>query len=250
MISCSLRRAAVDTQWQTLALPPTFLLPLRARISTTPSFIESSSPQTPFLPSQHATEPPSSTRASPRTQFSVSRSAVQNHPPTSPPEQQPISPNPAAPIPLSSTVRELLPLLRVQPSHYITAHIHARPYLLTAGDTVRLPFHMPKVKAGDVLRLNRASSIGSRDYTMRGAPYLDERLFECRATVVGVEAEPMRFVEKTKRRNRKVKTVKSKHRFTVLKVKELNIRSVEEVEGVDAVDSLKEGVASPRLAVA
>ena len=65
---------------------------------------------------------------------------------------------------------------------------------------------------------------------MRGAPYLDERLFECRATVVGVEAEPMRFLEKTKRRNRKVKTVKSKHRFTVLKVKELKIRSVEDVK--------------------
>ena len=70
---------------------------------------------------------------------------------------------------------------------------------------------------------------------MCGAPYLDERLFECRATVVGVEAEPMRFLEKTKRRNRKVKTVKSKHRFTVLKVKELRMRSVEEVEGADGV---------------
>ena len=66
---------------------------------------------------------------------------------------------------------------------------------------------------------------------MRGAPYLDERLFECRATVVGVEAEPMRYVEKTKRRNRKVKTAKSKHRFTLLKVRELKIISLEEVEG-------------------
>lgn len=66
---------------------------------------------------------------------------------------------------------------------------------------------------------------------MRGAPYLDENLFECRVTVVGVEAEPMRYLEKTKRRNRKVKTVKSKHRFTVLKVKELKLKTLEEVEG-------------------
>lgn len=64
---------------------------------------------------------------------------------------------------------------------------------------------------------------------MRGAPYLDERLFECRATVVGLEAEPMRYLEKTKQRNRKVKTVKSKHRFTLLNVKEVRIRSLEEV---------------------
>ena len=89
---------------------------------------------------------------------------------------------------------------------------------------------MPKVKPGDVLRLNRASSIGSRDYTMRGAPYIDERLFECRAIVVGVEAEPMRFIEKTARRNRRLQTIKSKHRFTVLKVRDLKIRSLAEVE--------------------
>ncbi|MCJ1432679.1 hypothetical protein MMC27_002036 [Xylographa pallens] len=241
MISRTLRRTAADAQRPTLALPPTFLLPLRARISTTPSFIESHPPQTPFLPSQHATKPP---RTSPKTHASTARSAAQPRPPlVSAPTQQPTPPRPAAPTStrLPPTVRELLPLLRVQPAHYITAHIHARPYLLTAGDTVRLPFHMPRVQAGDVLRLTRASSIGSRDYTLRGAPYLDERLFECRATVVGVEAEPMRFLEKTKRRNRKVKTVKSKHRFTVLKVKELRVRSVEEVDGEDGGDSLEGG---------
>ncbi|MCJ1288354.1 hypothetical protein MMC26_007709 [Xylographa opegraphella] len=248
MISCTLRRGAVDTQWQALALPPTFLLPLRARISTTPSFIESTPPQNPFLPTQHASKPPQSPHAIQKPQSSIPQSATRNNSPTSPPEQQPTPPSPAAPLPLSPSVRELLPLLRMQPSHFITAHIHARPYLLTAGDTLRLPFHMPKVQAGDVLRLNRASSIGSRDYTMRGAPYLDERLFECRATVVGVEAEPMRFLEKTKRRNRKVKTVKSKHRFTVLKVKELRVRSVEELEGVDMGGRFEEGVAEPGLA--
>lgn len=52
---------------------------------------------------------------------------------------------------------------------------------------------------------------------------------------MGVEAEPMRLKEKTKRRQRKVKTVKSKHRFTVLKIKELRIKGLEEIEsGVDA----------------
>ena len=90
---------------------------------------------------------------------------------------------------------------------------------------------MPHVLPGDILRLNRASSIGSRDYTLKGAPYLDERLFECRATVVGTESEPMRVMEKTKRRQRRVKTVKSKLRFTVLKIRELKIRSLEDVEG-------------------
>lgn len=61
-------------------------------------------------------------------------------------------------------------------------------------------------------------------------PYLDDRLFVCRAVVMGVESEPLRTKEKTKRRNRKTKTVKSKHRFTVLRIKELRVRSLEEIE--------------------
>ena len=89
---------------------------------------------------------------------------------------------------------------------------------------------MHGVKPGDVLRLNRASNLGSRDYTLKGAPYLDERLFECRATVVGVESEPMRVKEKTKRRQRRVKRVKSKLRFTVLRVSEVRVRGLEELE--------------------
>lgn len=137
----------------------------------------------------------------------------------------------------------MLPLLRAQPGgHYITLHIHGRPYLVTLGDTVRLPFLMPGVQPGDVLRLNRASVLGSRDLTLLPdeagernlrngeVAYVDERLYECRAVVVGVDSEPMRTKEKTKRRNRKVKTVRSKHRYTVLRVSELRIKAPEELE--------------------
>jgi large subunit ribosomal protein L21 len=130
---------------------------------------------------------------------------------------------------LPDSVKNLLPLLLVQPSHFIITHIHARPYLITPGDIVRLPFRMPGVVPGDILRLNRASVIGSRDYTLKGAPYLDERIFECRARVLGTEGEPVRVKEKTKRRNRKVKTVRSKHKFTILRVTELRIKSLEEI---------------------
>lgn len=153
---------------------------------------------------------------------------------------------------------------------------------------MRLPFHMKGVEPGDVLRLNRASNIGSRDYTLKAsapppaaksattttvavldpttgdlashsrviptdalataqnssvAPhfiphvakgkvsYLDDRLFVCRAVVMGVESEPMRIKEKTKRRQRKVKKVKSKHRYTILKIKEVKVRSLEDIDG-------------------
>jgi large subunit ribosomal protein L21 len=149
------------------------------------------------------------------------------------------------PSPLTPTIRHLLPLLTTQPAHYLTIHIHGHPYLITAGDSIRLPFLMPKVKPGDVLRLNRATHIGSRDYTLKAPEvikgtrdavkkiqYLDERLFVCRAVVTAIETEPMRIMEKTKRRQRHVKHVYSKHKFTVLKISEVEVKGLEEYEAL------------------
>lgn len=94
---------------------------------------------------------------------------------------------------------------------------------MTEGDSIRLPFRMAGVEPGDVLRLNRASAVGSRDYTLKGEPYVDERLYECRAVVTGTESEPMRVMIKKKRRCRRKKHVFSKHKFTVLRVSEVRL---------------------------
>lgn len=97
---------------------------------------------------------------------------------------------------------------------------------------------MPNVQPGDVLRLNRASVLGSRDFTLKGAPYVDERLFECRVRVLGTESEPLRIKEKTKRRNRHVKRVKSKHKYTILRVMEIKVKSLDELlaEGAEVIE--------------
>lgn len=152
---------------------------------------------------------------------------------------------PSKPLVLSKSVQQMLPLLSAQTPHYITTHIHKFPYLVTAGDTLRLPFHMHGVSSGDILRFNRASILGSRDYTLKagtsstelydkkrtGEPnYIDERMFVVRARVMGVESGPMFTQEKTKRRNRKVKTVKSKHRYTMLRIMEVRVKSLEELQ--------------------
>lgn len=88
---------------------------------------------------------------------------------------------------------------------------------------------MPKVQPGDVLRFNRASILGSRDFTLKGTPYIDERLFECRLRVLGVDSEPMRIKEKTKRRRRHVQRVMSKHRYTLLRVMDVKIKTEDEL---------------------
>ena len=206
MLSRTIRKSALD-KLPLSNLPPTFLLPIRARyFNTTPQKVDS--------PPDLLSTPQPSPKASPKARELKPESAA------SPNITNPESAAPA-PSPLSPSVTELLPLLAAQPSHFISAHIHGRPYLVTAGDTVRLPFRMPGVLPGDVLRLTRASSLGSRDYTLKGAPYLDERLFECRARVMGTEAEPLRIKEKKKQRNRRRRTVQSKHKFTILRISEV-----------------------------
>lgn len=210
MFSRSIRRSILEVRAQTSALPPAFLLPSRARFfNSTAQHVE-----TPEATSHEGSQlPPKEVKQTP------SSASIKSKPP----------PQTVTPSEISPSIKELLPLLAAQPSHYITTHIHARPYLVTAGDVLRLPFHMPGVVPGDVIRLNRATALGSRDYTLKGAPYIDERLFECRATVMGTEAEPLRIKEKTKRRNRKVKTVKSKHKFTVLRISEIKINRLDNV---------------------
>ncbi|KAK3691153.1 hypothetical protein LTR37_018857 [Vermiconidia calcicola] len=282
MLSRNLKRALLDPRWP---MPPTFLLPWAANLTTVSHTIEASNIPPPTI---RKTRSSNQTKASP-------------HPPNLPqaPPSPPSAPTDAAalpppnsltsPVALSSSVRDMLPLLKAQSPHYITVHIHGKPYLLTAGDTLGLPFLMHGVEPGDILRLNRAINIGSRDYTLKApapppaikstttdtrnildpttgslsssshvmssdgarngvAPhfiphiaqgkhsYLDERLFVCRAVVMGVESEPLRVMEKTKRRQRKVKKVKSKHRFTVLKVKEVMVKDIGEVDGGGEVD--------------
>lgn len=196
-------------------LPPTFLLPSQARFfNSTEQHIE---PPTKNL---GASQTPLATHSPISTEAIASAAAINAAQPAAP----------TTPYAITESVKELLPLLNAQPSKFITALIHGRPYLLTVGDTVRLPFHMPGVVPGDVLRLNRASAIGSRDYTLKGQPHVDERVFECRAIVMGTEGEPARIKIKKKRRNRRSKTVISKHKFTVLRLSELRVKELGEIE--------------------
>ncbi|KNG84363.1 aconitate hydratase [Aspergillus nomiae NRRL 13137] len=152
--------------------------------------------------------------------------------------QTPRAPTFTSPLKVTKSLLEKLPYLTTQKPHYITAHLHDNPYLLTEGDHLRLPFLMPKVKPGDVIRFNRASVLGSREFTLKGAPYIDERLFECRMRVMGVDSEPLRVKEKTKRRQRHVRKVRSKHRYTLLRVMDVKVKTAEELleEGAVVVE--------------
>ncbi|KAK5633069.1 hypothetical protein RRF57_008783 [Xylaria bambusicola] len=157
------------------------------------------------------------------SQSKIPPTAPTNPTPSTPPNPQKPAPTAPSEVAAKASLSQLFPLLRAQPRHYITAHIHGRPYLVTEGDQIRLPFKMPGVLPGDVLRLDKASVLGSRDYTLKGSPWIDSQLFECRATVTGTESEPLRIKIKTKRRNRRSQRVTSKHKYTILRISELKL---------------------------
>jgi large subunit ribosomal protein L21 len=145
---------------------------------------------------------------------------------------------------LDHSIKSLLPLLCSQPPFYATIQIHGKPYLVTKGDTVRLPFLMQGVETGDILRFNRVTIIGSRDYTLKAGTtehkgekqkYLDERLYVVRARVVGVTQEPVRVKIKKVRRRRHAKHTWSQHTYTVLRVTEVEARELEETEQAEGI---------------
>ncbi|EXJ83107.1 hypothetical protein A1O1_06725 [Capronia coronata CBS 617.96] len=220
--------------------PPTFLLPFRAKLHQA-STQQAASPTSQF----HNTQPdipPTLLQTTDATATTTASSSITTTTATvtEPSTTQSLS----RPLVISRSLQELLPKLCVQKPHYIVAHVHRFPYLLTEGDTLRLPFHMKGVSPGDILRFNRASILGSRDYTLKAGTsntesydakrtaepnYLDERLFECRMRVVGLETGPMMDKEKKKRRNRHRKVVHSKHKYTVLRVMQIKIKTLEEL---------------------
>lgn len=268
----------------------------RCLTTTTPMIDEASLPESLLqqinlsakLASKTSFPPLNKTHERPRSKpFAAPQAASPRYDPTRAPSA-PTSAVARAPLSLSSSLKSLLPHLAAQQPFYITAHIHGKPYLVTAGDTVRLPFLMHGVQPGDVLRLDRATLLGSRDWTLRGGAsgsseeitpstnepliigrtdgitptpqginesttttsrtgkprrgppaYVDDRLFECRATVLGTESEPLRIKEKTKQRQRRVKKVKSKHRYTILKISEIKVKNIEELESGMAAQNVQ-----------
>ncbi len=115
--------------------------------------------------------------------------------------------------------------LRIQPSQYAKVHLYNKAYIITKGDTIHLPVRLRETKVGDMIKITHASSVGSRDYTIRGAPYVEESLFTCRAVVTEHTKQPMVTTIKKKRRQRHAKAIKNKQPYTVLRITELDVKA-------------------------
>lgn len=105
---------------------------------------------------------------------------------------------------------------------YASIRIHNRPYVVTKGDRVILPFKIKLAEVGDVLRLTDVSSIGSRNYKLVGDP-IDPALFTIKATILEKTKRAFHIREVTKRRNRRTRHAKSKGDLTILRISELKM---------------------------
>lgn len=105
---------------------------------------------------------------------------------------------------------------------YAVFRIHNRPYLVTLGDKVILPFKVKQANVGDVLNLNDVTTIGSRNHQLMDDP-IDTKLFTLKATVLEKTKRAFQIREVTKRRNRKVRHAVNKADLTVLRISELKV---------------------------
>ncbi|CAN6674100.1 large ribosomal subunit protein bL21m [Trichomonascus vanleenenianus] len=113
--------------------------------------------------------------------------------------------------------------LKEAPRLYATVHIHDRKFLVQEGDLVTLPVRMSDVQIGDVLNFDQVSSIGSRDYTLTGAPRIDPSAFTIKGTVVEKTREKREVEGKTKPRRRHVRHIVKKNCLTAIRINQLEV---------------------------
>ncbi|KIH94545.1 hypothetical protein SPBR_06136 [Sporothrix brasiliensis 5110] len=255
------RQVAVSPFPQAAALP--LRLPAVANTAATQSFSTSTRRSSHNEPTVSSSS--SSSSSSPSTSSTSSSTGAAPALPTSVLSQILFAPS-SAPSPVSSsssssssssatpsTAAAVASVTSNHPSVYATVQIHGRPYLVTPGDSLRLPFKMPGVQPGDELLLNRVGVVGNRTVTAVAAstsqtvsagtaeagrdntsnnssngesfdvPYVPGA--SVKAVVLGVETEPLRTMVKKKRRTRRKRTVKSKHQFTVLRIQEVSVEA-------------------------
>lgn len=79
------------------------------------------------------------------------------------------------------------------------------------------------VKVGDVLKLDKVRELGSKDYTLKGSPYVAENIFDISATVIEHTKSKMIQIVKKKRRKNYKRTIEHKQTHTVLRISNVDV---------------------------
>ncbi len=112
--------------------------------------------------------------------------------------------------------------LKLATDLYAVFRIHNRPYLVTEGDKVILPFKMNQAEVGDILKLTDVTTLGSRNFTLKDDP-IDPQIYNLKATVIEKTKRKFEIREVTKKRNRRVRHAKRKGDLTILRINKLEV---------------------------
>ncbi|CAM0139124.1 hypothetical protein VKS41_007844 [Umbelopsis sp. WA50703] len=115
--------------------------------------------------------------------------------------------------------------IRDQLRFYAVAEIAGRPLLITKNDLVTVN-RLRDVSVGDVLKLDKVRELGSKDYVLRGQPYVNEQLFNIQATVVEHTKSKMINIVKKKRRKNYKRTISHKQTHTVLRISNVDVNKL------------------------
>ncbi|CAO3613300.1 unnamed protein product [Mucor hiemalis] len=79
------------------------------------------------------------------------------------------------------------------------------------------------VKVGNVLKLDKVRELGSKDYTLKGSPYVAESVFNINATVIEHTKSKLIQIVKKKRRKNYKRTIEHKQTHTVLRISNVDV---------------------------
>ncbi|KAI8816466.1 uncharacterized protein EV422DRAFT_283458 [Fimicolochytrium jonesii] len=85
--------------------------------------------------------------------------------------------------PWSRETSAALDLLRSQDKYYAIVELKSRPYYVNLND-VLITMRMNELELGDIIQLDRVREIGSRDFVLKGNPYVDPSYFTIKAVAI------------------------------------------------------------------
>lgn len=107
---------------------------------------------------------------------------------------------------------------------YSVVKIYKKPYLVTKGDKIVLPFKLKDAEVGDLLILNEITTLGSPQYTYQCDNGIPQEVCEVLAKVVEITKEPYYEVVRRKKRCRRRKTIPVEPFQTHLMINELRLK--------------------------
>ncbi|KAJ2843930.1 hypothetical protein IWW36_005374 [Coemansia brasiliensis] len=130
------------------------------------------------------------------------------------------------PVKWSATTVDLVNRLRDQQKYYATVVIKGRPFTVTQNDVVVMD-RIKDLELGDALALNQVTELGSRDYTIKGRPYVDPSLYRIEATVIEHPDGKQFTVTKKKQRTAGQKTTYHRNYYTMLRISLIDVNKIQ-----------------------